>query len=91
MGEMIFIFLIVLLLFGAKRLPEIGSSLGKGIREFKSSVRDIEHELKVPDQRPQIQRPAQQAKVEEPRAAVPVEDDDDGGPRSLSETPSSTS
>ena len=27
------------LLFGAKRLPEIGSSLGKGIREFKSSVK----------------------------------------------------
>ena len=48
MGEMILIFLVVLLLFGAKRLPEIGSSLGKGIREFKSSVRDIESELKRP-------------------------------------------
>ena len=55
MGEMIFMFLIVLLLFGAKRLPEIGSSLGKGIREFKSSVREIEHELKVPTDR-QIHR-----------------------------------
>jgi sec-independent protein translocase protein TatA len=51
MGEMIFIFLIVLLLFGAKRLPEIGSSLGKGIREFKSSVKDIERELTVPPDR----------------------------------------
>ncbi|GMV05437.1 MAG: hypothetical protein AMXMBFR53_17150 [Gemmatimonadota bacterium] len=49
MGEMILIFLVVLLLFGAKRLPEIGSALGKGIREFKSSVREIEHELKAPD------------------------------------------
>lgn len=49
MGEMIFIFLIVLLLFGAKRLPEIGSSLGKGIREFKSSMREIEHEIKKPE------------------------------------------
>ncbi|MDA0313177.1 MAG: twin-arginine translocase TatA/TatE family subunit, partial [Gemmatimonadetes bacterium] len=39
MGEMVMIFLVVLLLFGAKRLPEIGSSLGKGIREVKSSVR----------------------------------------------------
>lgn len=48
-GEMILIFLVVLLLFGAKRLPEIGSALGKGIREFKSSVREIEHELKAPD------------------------------------------
>ena len=48
MGEMLLIFLVVLLLFGAKRLPEIGSSLGKGIREFKSSVREIEGELKKP-------------------------------------------
>jgi sec-independent protein translocase protein TatA len=50
MWEMILIFLVVLLLFGAKRLPEIGSSLGKGIREFKGSIREIEHELKVPDE-----------------------------------------
>lgn len=49
MGEMILIFLVVLLVFGAKRLPEIGSALGKGIREFKGSMREIEHELKVPD------------------------------------------
>ena len=49
MGEMVLIFLVVLLLFGAKRLPEIGSSLGKGIREFKSSVREVENELKAAD------------------------------------------
>ncbi len=49
MWEMILIFTVVLLMFGAKRLPEIGSSLGKGIREFKSSVREIETELKHPD------------------------------------------
>lgn len=41
-GETMLIFLVVLLLFGAKRLPEIGTSLGRGIREFKSSVREIE-------------------------------------------------
>jgi sec-independent protein translocase protein TatA len=48
--EILFLFLIVLLLFGAKRLPEIGSSLGKGIREFKGSLREIEGELKLPDE-----------------------------------------
>ena len=52
MGEMILIFLVVLLLFGAKRLPEIGSSLGKGIREFKASVKDVEAELKQPRYQP---------------------------------------
>ncbi len=85
MGEMIFIFLIVLLLFGAKRLPEIGSSLGKGIREFKSSVKDIERELTVPPDRPNtIHRtnapppPAVQAGPAQP-AQQP-----DGEPRKLS-------
>ena len=80
-GEMIFVFLIVLLLFGAKRLPEIGSSLGKGIREFKSSVREIEHELKVPNDR-QIHRTTPPP-GEKPAAA---EGEEEGEPRKLSDT-----
>ena len=36
--ELLAILAIILLIFGAKRLPEIGSSLGRGIRTFKSSV-----------------------------------------------------
>lgn len=52
MWEILLIFLVVLLLFGAKRLPEIGGSLGKGIREFKGSLREIENELKTPEQQP---------------------------------------
>ena len=36
--ELGLIFLAILLLFGAKRVPEIGRALGKGIREFKTSV-----------------------------------------------------
>jgi sec-independent protein translocase protein TatA len=38
--EMLIILLIVVLLFGANRLPEIGRGLGKGIRNFKESVKD---------------------------------------------------
>lgn len=44
--ELLIVFLAILLLFGAKRLPEIGSSLGKGIREFKGSIREIESETR---------------------------------------------
>ncbi len=40
-SELMIILVVVLLLFGAKRLPEIGSSLGKGIREFKRSISDV--------------------------------------------------
>jgi sec-independent protein translocase protein TatA len=36
--ELILILLVVLLLFGAKRVPEMGRSLGKGMREFKDAV-----------------------------------------------------
>lgn len=55
--EILLIFLVVLLLFGAKRLPEIGSSLGKGIREFKGSIREIENEIKSPDERRSLHAP----------------------------------
>ena len=43
--EVMLILVVLLLVFGARRLPEIGSALGKGIREFKSSVRDIESDI----------------------------------------------
>ena len=38
LGELLVIFAIILVLFGAKRLPEIGRALGKGIREFKKEA-----------------------------------------------------
>jgi sec-independent protein translocase protein TatA len=40
--EIMLILLVVLLLFGAKRLPEVGASFGKGIREFKRSLSDTQ-------------------------------------------------
>lgn len=85
MWEMILIFTVVLLLFGAKKLPEIGSSLGKGIREFKSSVREIETELKHPDR--QIHKatyPPGEAENEEDQDDEEESVTDDG-PRSLSD------
>lgn len=44
--ELLLIFLAVLLLFGAKRLPEIAQGLGKGIREFKGAIKETTDELK---------------------------------------------
>lgn len=45
MQEILLILFILLLLFGAKRLPELGQSLGKGIREFKRGVSEIKDDL----------------------------------------------
>ena len=40
--EILILLLVLLLIFGAKRLPEMGRSLGKGMREFKDSVTGVE-------------------------------------------------
>lgn len=44
-GEWLFILLAVLLLFGAKKIPELARGLGRGIREFKDASREIQSEL----------------------------------------------
>jgi sec-independent protein translocase protein TatA len=50
MWEILLILLVVLLLFGAKRLPEVGSSIGKGIREFKRSISDTQDAIMNSDE-----------------------------------------
>jgi len=42
--ELIIILLIILLLFGASRLPEIGRGIGKGIKNFKAATKDGEND-----------------------------------------------
>lgn len=49
--------LVILLVFGAKRLPEIGQSLGKGIREFKRSFSEVNESVTgLPEDRPPASR-----------------------------------
>lgn len=47
--ELIIIFGIILLLFGAKKLPELARGLGRGIREFKDATNEITDEIKNAD------------------------------------------
>ena len=42
-GELLILLLVILLVFGPKRLPEMGRSLGRGMREFKNSVTKDDH------------------------------------------------
>jgi sec-independent protein translocase protein TatA len=54
--EIMILLVVALLVFGAKRLPEIGSSMGKGIREFKRSLTDTQDAVLNPpesDRNPQ--------------------------------------
>ncbi len=86
MWEMILIFLVVLLLFGAKRLPEIGSSLGKGIREFKGSIREIEREVQSAGDLP---RESGSSSPSTPKRDDDEEDEEDA-PRTLHTAPPDT-
>jgi sec-independent protein translocase protein TatA len=54
--ELFIILVIVLVLFGARRVPEIGASLGKGIREFKRSINDVQRQVTEPEEEHRIDR-----------------------------------
>jgi len=45
--EILIILILVLIIFGAGKLPEIGAGLGKSIRNFKKGVADVEKDIKV--------------------------------------------
>ena len=46
LGETVLIIIAILLLFGAKRLPEVAQGLGKGVREFRRAMKDTADEIK---------------------------------------------
>ena len=50
--EILLVLLVVLLLFGAKRLPEIARNLGKSMEEFKRAARDVTDEIMHADTKP---------------------------------------
>jgi sec-independent protein translocase protein TatA len=57
-GELVIVLVIVLVLFGAKRIPEISASFGKGIREFKKNVNEVERSVTEPAPRSESRLPA---------------------------------
>ena len=48
-GEILLIVLAVLVLFGAKKIPELAQGIGKGMREFKKAMREVEDDIKTID------------------------------------------
>ena len=66
--ELFIILVIVLVVFGAKRVPEIGASIGKGIREFKRNISDVDRQIKEPER---------EARSERLNAGEPVRRDED--------------
>ncbi len=61
--EIIFIVLIVLLLFGGKKIPELMKGMGKGVKMFKQGMTEMEEEVK----RPLDDQPSQQPTEQQPK------------------------
>jgi sec-independent protein translocase protein TatA len=69
--EILLILLLVLLVFGPKRLPEMGRSLGRGFREFKESITGQDKDEEPPGELP----PAETAETESEQKTAPRERD----------------
>ena len=69
--KILFVLVIALIVLGPKRLPEVGRSLGQGIREFRSSVSGVmDHHEETPVA-PPVVTPAQSAPVEQQQQTEP--------------------
>lgn len=47
--EIVLIVIAILILFGAKKIPELAQGIGKGMKEFKKALKDVEEDIKVDD------------------------------------------
>lgn len=50
-GEIILILVVLLIFFGARKIPELAQGLGKGMREFRKAAKDIQDEVSLEDKR----------------------------------------
>lgn len=62
--ELVIILVIVIVIFGVGKLPEIGGALGKGIKEFKTNVNEDEDDTVIVDTKPAASKPKTPAKEE---------------------------
>jgi sec-independent protein translocase protein TatA len=70
--ELIVVLIVALIVFGPKRLPELGRSLGKGIREFRGSISG-DHDEDEDSERPELTRSQAHAQADAVESVEPVE------------------
>ena len=63
-GELVLVIVAILILFGAKRIPEFAKGLGKGINEFKKASREVTDEIERAGEEPPPRTPAPRPNAE---------------------------
>jgi sec-independent protein translocase protein TatA len=75
MGQVLLIMFVVLLLFGAKKIPELAKGLGEGIKEFKKATREVHDDItqaaSTSDSAPAAPKPTAPAPAEPPQKPSP--------------------
>jgi sec-independent protein translocase protein TatA len=78
MPELIIIFVIALIIFGPRKLPELGRSLGKSLAEFKKASNELkstlEEEIRLDEQRSTTEASKAASRATAPAATAPVEE-----------------
>jgi sec-independent protein translocase protein TatA len=76
MPELIIIFVIALIIFGPRKLPELGRSLGKSLAEFKRASNELrntlEEEIRLEEQKPKVEEPIHRTEPSETAEASPA-------------------
>ena len=77
MPELIIIFVIALIIFGPRKLPELGKSLGKSLAEFKRASNELkstlEEEIRIEEQQQKVTEAAKVQTTQAPAAATPTD------------------
>ncbi|HEX2779863.1 MAG TPA: twin-arginine translocase TatA/TatE family subunit [Gemmatimonadaceae bacterium] len=81
--EIMMILLVILLLFGAKRIPEIAGSFGKGIKEFKKNMNDVSRDIREEVREERLAAPPTRDALPPERATQRAEDEARPEPKRL--------
>ena len=81
MPELIIIFVIALIIFGPRKLPELGKSLGKSLAEFKKASNELrntlEEEIRIEEQKTETEKRTEAEKKTPPADSTPTAHHDD--------------
>ncbi len=69
-GEILLIIIVVVVFFGPKRIPDIAQSIGKGIREFKRAMKDVQDEVSTAINEKPKEPQKDQKKLEQPAPSL---------------------